>query len=111
MDEQFDIHPYLVSMADMEEFEDEAEFAADQLNEMLHIAAGYCNQYGWSEEHSIQLIEEVCFIWFRDPALTELESDEMDDYITNLARRQEQQREEDSDDKRFDDDSSTINDE
>lgn len=98
MDGQFDVHPYLVSVADMEEFESEAEFAADQLNEMLHIAAGYANQYGWSEEQSIELIEELCFIWFREPTLTELESDEMDDYIVSLARRTEQQREENSDD-------------
>lgn len=95
---EFQIHPYLVSVADMEEFESEAELAADQLNTMLHSAAAQGQNREWSDEHIIELIEELCFIWFREPSLTELEADEIDDYVYSVARRMEQQRDEDEQD-------------
>lgn len=96
MDNEFQIHPYLVSVADMEEFEDEAELAADQLNSMLHAAAGQANTRHWSDKQAIELVEELCFIWFREPSLTELDSDEIEDYVANMARRMEQQRDDDT---------------
>lgn len=102
MDNEFQVHPYLVSIDDMEAFEEEAELAADQLNLMLHSAVAQGNNRQWNEAYIIELIEELCFIWFREPALTELESDEIDDYVFSVARRMEQQRE---------DDDPTLNDE
>lgn len=92
------VHPYLVSVADMEAFEDEAELAADQLNAMLHSAVAQAAARDWSHPQTIELIEELCFIWFREPALTDLESDEMDDYVFSVARRLEQQRDDAEDD-------------
>lgn len=98
MQDEFVVHPYLVSVADMEAFEDEAELAADQLNAMLHSAVAQAQARDWSHDQTIELIEELCFIWFREPALTDLESDEMDDYVFSVARRLEQQRDDAEDD-------------
>jgi hypothetical protein len=98
MQDEFVVHPYLVSVADMEAFEEEAELAADQLNEMLHSAVAQAQARDWSHAQTIELIEELCFIWFREPALTDLESDEMDDYVFSVARRLEQQRDDAEDD-------------
>ncbi|MBA3987562.1 hypothetical protein [Aliidiomarina maris] len=97
MESNFQIHPYLVSVADMEEFEDEAELAADQLNLMLHNAAEQASAQDWSEDHIVELIEELCFIWFREPSLTELDSDEIEDYVSSVVRRMEQQRDDEND--------------
>lgn len=91
---EFEVHPYLVSVADMDEFEEEAELAADQLNMMLHSAVSQAQAQDWSHPQIIELIEELCFIWFREPALTELESDEMDDYVSGVIRKMEQKRDE-----------------
>lgn len=97
MHNEFQVHPYLVSLADMEAFEDEAELAADQLNLMLHSAATQASNKYWNEAQIIELIEELCFIWFREPALTDLDSDEIDDYVFNVVRRMEQQRDDEDD--------------
>ncbi|RUO31799.1 hypothetical protein CWE12_02015 [Aliidiomarina sedimenti] len=94
--DEFVVHPYLVTVADMDEFEEEAELAADQLNGMLHCAVAQGESREWTHAQIIELIEELCFIWFREPALTELESDEIDDYVFSVARRMEQQRDEDN---------------
>jgi|SRR5690554_3400492 len=98
MVDEFQVHPYLVSVQDMDEFEDEAELAADQLNTMLHSAVAQAGQNDWSAGQIITLIEELCFIWFREPSLTELDSDEIDDYVSTVVRRMEQQREDDEGD-------------
>lgn len=97
MHNEFQVHPYLVTVADMEAFEDEAELAADQLNLMLHSAATQATAKHWSEAEIIELIEELCFIWFREPSLTDLDSDEMDDYVFNVVRKMEQQRDDEDD--------------
>ena len=98
MVDEFQVHPYLVSVQDMDEFEDEAELAADQLNAMLHSAVAQAQHNDWTSGQIISLIEELCFIWFREPSLTELDSDEIDDYVSTVVRRMEQQREDDEDD-------------
>ncbi|MGX5914181.1 hypothetical protein ACR0ST_05560 [Aliidiomarina sp. Khilg15.8] len=98
MQDESVVHSYLVSVADMEAFEDEAELAADQLNAMLHSAVAQAQSRDWTQPHTIELIEELCFIWFREPSLTDLESDEMDDYVFSVARRLEQERDDAEDD-------------
>ena len=98
MVDDFQVHPYLVSIQDMDEFEDEAELAADLLNAMLHSAVAQAQHYDWTSNQIISLLEELCFIWFREPSLTELDSDEIDDYVSTVVRRMEQQREDDEDD-------------
>lgn len=98
MHDEFQVHPYLVSVQDMEEFEDEAELAADQLNLMLHSAVAQASTNDWTADQIISLLEELCFIWFREPSLTELDSDEIDDYVSTVVRRTEQQREDEEDD-------------
>lgn len=98
MDDEFQVHPYLVSVQDMEAFEDEAELAADQLNGMLHSAVAQASANDWSADQIIGLIEELCFIWFREPSLTDLDSDEIDDYVSSVVRRMEQQRDDEEDD-------------
>ena len=77
---EFDIYAYLVSRQDMIFFDDDAEAAADQLNEMLHYVATYME-----EDDSLEQIEEVVrrtlFEWIENDELLEIDSDDMQAYI------------------------------
>ncbi|KFZ29742.1 hypothetical protein IDAT_01175 [Pseudidiomarina atlantica] len=88
---EFDIHAYLVSYQDMAFFEDEAEVAVDQLNEMLHYIHSMA-----AEDDTLETLEEVVrrtlFDWIENPELLDLDSDEMYTYIEEQladARQQE----------------------
>lgn len=76
----FDIYAYLVSQQDMVFFEDEAETATDQMNEMLHYVATYME-----EDDSLEQLEEVIrrtlFEWIENDELLEIDSDDMQTYI------------------------------
>lgn len=76
----FDIYAYLVSQQDMVFFDDEAETAADQMNEMLHYVATYME-----EDDSLEQLEEVIrrtlFEWIENDELLEIDSDDMQTYI------------------------------
>lgn len=76
----FDIYAYLVSQTDMVFFDDEAETAADQMNEMLHYVATYME-----EDDSLEQLEEVIrrtlFEWIENDELLEIDSDDMQTYI------------------------------
>ncbi|RUO79349.1 hypothetical protein [Pseudidiomarina taiwanensis] len=95
MHSQFDIHTYLVSHADMWFFEDEADIAVDQMNEMLHYIVTLADS-----DDTLDCLEEVVrrclFDWIENPDLLALESDEMQTYITEqLADARQQEIEED----------------
>lgn len=76
----FDIYAYLVSRQDMVFFDDDAEAAADQMNEMLHYVAAYME-----EDDSLEQLEEVIrrtlFEWIENDELLEIDSDDMQAYI------------------------------
>jgi L-asparaginase/Glu-tRNA(Gln) amidotransferase subunit D len=76
----FDIYAYLVSQQDMVFFDDDAETAADQMNEMLHYVATYMEQ-----DDSLEQLEEVIrralFEWIENDELLEIDSDDMQTYI------------------------------
>jgi L-asparaginase/Glu-tRNA(Gln) amidotransferase subunit D len=76
----FDIYAYLVSQQDMVFFDDDAETAADQMNEMLHYVATYME-----EDDSLEQLEEVIrrtlFEWIENDELLEIDSDDMQTYI------------------------------
>jgi len=88
----FDIRGYLVTAAEMEVFEEEAEFAADQLNSMLFSAEDEMsqNEY-WTVARAEALIEDLLSAWMQEPSLIESESDELDDYVRQTIRRIEQE--------------------
>jgi L-asparaginase/Glu-tRNA(Gln) amidotransferase subunit D len=77
---EFDIYAYLVSRQDMVFFDDDAEAAADQLNEMLHYVAAYME-----EDDTLEQLEEVIrrtlFEWIENDELLEIDSDDMQTYI------------------------------
>lgn len=88
---EFDIYAYLVSYQDMVFFDDEADVAVDQMNELLH----YIHQFS-EEDDSLEVLEEVVrralFDWIENPDLLGLDSDEMQAYIMEQladARQQE----------------------
>jgi hypothetical protein len=89
--DSFDVRPYLVSIQEMEFFEEEAEQAADNLNAMLYAI---CNETMdseyWQSENIAQLVVEITDMWLREPGLLESEVDELEDYITHLVHRIEQ---------------------
>lgn len=90
---EFDVRPYLVTAFDMESFEEEAEYAADQLNAMFFSAVDEMAQsMFWSSERAEQFIEEISQKWLQEPALLEAETDELDDYVRQLIRRIEQEQ-------------------
>lgn len=77
---EFDIHTYLVSIQDMVFFDDDAEVAVDQMNELLHYIDSYRE-----EDDNLDVLEEVVrrtlFDWIENPDLLGLDSDEMQAYI------------------------------
>jgi len=78
---EFDIYAYLVSQQDMQFFEGDEETATDQLNEMLH----YIVDFSEETDTLVQLeevVRRVLFEWIENPALLELDSEEMQAYIT-----------------------------
>lgn len=87
------MRPHLVVAADMDTFEDEAEYAADQFNSMLYAAAEAFqeNEY-WTFANAEAFIEELSSAWLREPALIEAEPEELDDYVRQLIRRIEQEQ-------------------
>lgn len=90
---EFDVRPYLVTASDMEAFEEEAEYAADQLNAMFFSAVDEMAQSTfWSVDRAEQFIEEISQKWLQEPALLEAETDELDDYVRQLIRRIEQEQ-------------------
>jgi|SRR5690554_1884741 len=90
---EFDVRPYLVTAADMEAFEEEAEYAADQLNAMFFSAVDEMTQSTfWTIERAEQFIQEISPKWLQEPALLEAETDELDDYVRQLIRRIEQEQ-------------------
>ncbi|RUO36476.1 hypothetical protein [Aliidiomarina sanyensis] len=95
----FDVRPYLVSAADMESFEEDAEMAADHLNGMIYaIERETGDSDFWTSARVEQLIVEISDLWIREPSLIESEPDELDDYIVHLIRRIEQESEFDAPD-------------
>ncbi|CUS49020.1 MAG: hypothetical protein HLUCCO02_03165 [Idiomarinaceae bacterium HL-53] len=88
----FDIRGYLVTSAEMESFEEDAEFAADQLNSMLFAAADEMAQNEfWSVAKAEEIIEDLISAWMQEPSLVESESDELEDYVRQTIRRIEQE--------------------
>lgn len=89
--EIFDVRPYLVSIHDMEFFEEDAEQAADNLNAMLYtiVREAETSDY-WNAEKIEQLVVEISEMWVRELGLIESEVDELEDYITHLVHRIEQ---------------------
>ncbi|ASG65798.1 hypothetical protein CEW91_06435 [Idiomarina piscisalsi] len=93
---EFDIHSYLVTREDAVFFDDDAEEAADQINEMLH----HINALRTDDDNTEQLEEMVrrtLYDWIEEPALLELSFDEMDEYVQNLMDDVREQEEEQND--------------
>lgn len=92
----FDIYSYLVSQHELQFFEDDAETAADQLNEMLH----YVNALRHEEDTLEQLeevIRRVLYEWIENEDLLTLDSDDMQSYILEQLEDVRQQEPEDDD--------------
>ncbi len=93
MPNEFDVRPYLVGVHDMQAFEEEAEYAADQLNAMLFSAIDeMAASEFWTEERAEGFIQDIAQKWLQEPALLEAETDELDDYVRQLIRRIEQEQ-------------------
>lgn len=93
MPNSFDVRSYLVSGHDMEAFEEEAEYAADQLNAMLYSAVDeMAASEFWTYELAEDFIRDISQKWLQEPALLEAEADELDDYVRQLIRRIEQEQ-------------------
>ncbi len=93
MPNEFDLRSYLVSAHDMEAFEEEAEYAADQLNEMLFSAVDeMAASEFWTDERADDFVRDFTQKWLQEPALLEAEADELDDYVRQIIRRIEQEQ-------------------
>jgi len=93
---EFDIHSYLVTREDAIFFEDYAEEASDQINEMLHHINALRTEDDTTEQLE-EMVRRTLFDWIEEPALLELSFDEMDEYVQNLmddVREQEEQQNE-----------------
>ncbi|WP_404402924.1 hypothetical protein LG288_05755 [Idiomarina seosinensis] len=89
---EFDVQLYLVSQQDTWFFDHECELAADNINEMLHLI----NHYR-SESDTLEQLEEAVrrtlFDWIEEPALIDLEFEEMDDYVKSVLKAVREQEE------------------
>ncbi|KTG24258.1 hypothetical protein AWR38_06845 [Idiomarina sp. WRN-38] len=93
---EFDIHSYLVTREDAIFFEDYAEEASDQINEMLHHINALRTEDDTTEQLE-EMVRRTLFDWIEEPALLELSFDEMDEYVQNLmddVREQEEEQNE-----------------
>lgn len=94
MPNNFDVRAYLVTATEMFFFEEEAEYAADKLNEMLYSAMDAMAEHSyWNNERAEAFIRDFSQTWLQELALLEAESDELDDYVRQLIRRIEQEQE------------------
>ncbi|HET8817594.1 MAG TPA: hypothetical protein VFM61_09120 [Pseudidiomarina sp.] len=76
----FDIYAYLVSQHDMVFFDEHAEIATDQLNEMLHYIAENSDVDDTLEQLE-EVVRRTLFEWIENPELLALDSEEMQVYI------------------------------
>ncbi|RTE87209.1 MULTISPECIES: hypothetical protein [Gammaproteobacteria] len=91
--EMFDIRGFLVTTGEMESFEEDAEYAADQLNGMLFSASDEMSQSEfWNADNAEEFISELVSAWLQEPSLIESDSDELDDYVRQVIRRIEQEQ-------------------
>ena len=93
---EFDIHSYLVTREDAIFFEDYAEEASDQINEILHHINALRTEDDTTEQLE-EMVRRTLFDWIEEPALLELSFDEMDEYVQNLmddVREQEEEQNE-----------------
>ncbi|RUO41070.1 hypothetical protein CWE22_02465 [Pseudidiomarina aestuarii] len=91
----FDIYAYLVSQQDMIFFDEHAETATDQLNEMLHYITDYSDADDTLEQLE-EVVRRTLFEWIENPELLALDSEEMQVYIMDqLADVRQQDVEED----------------
>ena len=93
---EFDIHSYLATREDAIFFEDYAEEASDQINEMLHHINALRTEDDTTEQLE-EMVRRTLFDWIEEPALLELSFDEMDEYVQNLmddVREQEEEQNE-----------------
>jgi len=88
----FDIHLYLVSHTDTWFFEDHEEHAADNINEMLHLINHYRDESD-SLEQLEEAVRKTLYDWIEEPALLDLEFEEMDDYVKSVLKVVREQEE------------------
>lgn len=93
MHKDFDIRSYLVSIEDMEFYESEAEYAADQVNDVLFaINEKMANHTYWdSTERKDEFFTSLTYQWLREPLILEVEIDELIDYTYQMILQIEQE--------------------
>lgn len=86
---EFDVRPLLVTSEEMAHFEDEAEYAADQLNTLLFALNEHLSASGvdWPDERRASELGQVVQAWFYEPALVESEPDELHQYAHHLVQQ------------------------
>lgn len=90
---EFDIHSYLVTREDAIFFDDDAEEASDQINEMLHHINALRTEDDTTEELE-EMVRRTLYDWIEEPALLELSFDDMDEYVQTLMAAVREQEEE-----------------
>lgn len=90
----FDVRSFFVDAETMLVFEEEAEYAADQLNGMLLHAYEVMQESPdfWNYEQAYQFISEFSEAWLTEPALTEADLEELFEYIRHLIQGVEQEQ-------------------
>ena len=90
--DKFDVQLYLVSHTDAWFFDGQEEHAADNINEMLHLIDRYRDESDTLEQLE-EAVRRTLYDWIEAPALTELEFEEMDDYVRSVLKVVREQEE------------------
>lgn len=78
-----DIHVVLATADDMEQWEDEAEHAADQLNMFLHMLYDRVDEATPSTQIE-QMIQHIWETWSQDTQLVDIDETDIVDWVDHL---------------------------
>lgn len=92
MQNEFDIRAYLVSVDDMIFYESEAEFAVDQVNDVLFAINDKMNESSyWQVEERDAFFNDLTEQWLREPLILEVDIEELIDYTYQVVLKIEQE--------------------
>lgn len=83
MKDLVDIHVVLATADDMEQWEDEAEYAADKLNSFLHILYDKLDD-ATPVTQIEQMLQHIWEIWSQDTQLVDIDETDIVDWVDQL---------------------------
>lgn len=80
MNPLIDVHTVLSTPSDLDDWHEDADYASEQLNVMLHHVADNCVD----DDNAIrfeQICQQVWEYWYKDRSLSEIDEDDLLDWV------------------------------